>query len=327
MPPSSFPSTRFQDSNMRVLQSLQRGALVLAVLFLSACGGSDSSDTAPVNPPPSASIKLSPSVPTGAVVTLDGSGSNSPEGRALTYSWVLTAVPAGSVATIINPTTVQPTIVVDVAGTYGVALTVSDGAQSARVTNAIGAITSTQAIISDIVEPLSGAVQLGFAFDPGITTVTWTVDGTTLGSGAITQAWDTTTVANGNHTVLAHLAFTNNNYTLDVSRTFAVAQTTVTFTGSSATESLGALTAIAGAASPNGIIRMDAALDGVAFGTLAAPNACLDPTGAACASTGPNGYQFTGTVTGGNHTITFTATDGVGHSLGTQVRIAVSDVT
>jgi hypothetical protein len=312
---------------MRVLQSLRQGALVLVVSFLSACGGSDQgSNSTPPNAPPVASIKLSPSVPTGAVVTLDGSGSNSPEGRAVTYSWSLTAVPTGSVATIVNPTSVQPTVTIDLAGTYGVALTVSDGAQSARVTNAIGAVASTQAITSDIVEPLSGTVQLGFAFDPGITTIDWSVDGTALGSGTTDQPWNTATLANGSHTVLAHLSFVNNAYTLDVTRTFQVTQRTVTFNGPAATEVLGALTAIAGAASPNGIIRMDAALDGVALGSLAAPNACLDPTGAACVSTGPNAYQFTGTVASGNHVVTFTATDGVGQSLGTQIRLAVTDV-
>ena len=172
---------------------------------------------------------------------------------------------------------------------------------------------------------MSGAVQLALSFPPSFNTIDWTVDGVAIGSG-VTVAWDTTSVANGSHLVRARLNAVANSYVVDVTRTFQVSQTTVRFNGATASESLGAFTAITGAQSVNGIIHVDATLDGVVLGTLTAPNACLDSTGVACATTGPNGYQFTGTVVGGSHVIVFKATDGAANSLSTQVPLTVTDV-
>jgi hypothetical protein len=309
---------------MRASRSLLQWALCLVVLLLAACGSNDGADTS--NFPPTASVKIPVSTFATAVVTLDGSASSANGGRTLTYSWALTSAPAGSVATITNPTTVQPTLTPDLAGNYTVALTVSDGKQSTRASATILASAITNAITSSIAEPESGIVTLGFTFDPGVTTVDWSVDGVALGSGAATQRWDTTTVANGSHLVRAHLTVAANNYTYDITRTFQVGQSPVSFTGTTATEVLGAVTAITGAQSTNGIVRVVGSIDGVAIGTLTAPNACLDATGAACATAGLNGYQFTGIVASGLHTVLFTATDGGGNSLGAQVFLSVTDV-
>jgi hypothetical protein len=65
----------------------------------------------------------------GFTVTLNGSGTTNPSGLGtLTYSWALTSVPAGSAASITNPTSVTPTFVPDVQGTYKITLTASNGA-------------------------------------------------------------------------------------------------------------------------------------------------------------------------------------------------------
>ncbi len=58
----------------------------------------------------------------GATVQLDGSRSLAPF-----YSWSFASTPAGSAATIVNPTAVAPTFVVDKSGDYVVQLVVSDG--------------------------------------------------------------------------------------------------------------------------------------------------------------------------------------------------------
>jgi len=308
---------------MLASRSLRQLALVLVVSLLAACGGGsdDGSDTS--NNPPTISIRIASAVPVTAVVTLDGSASSAAGGRTLTYNWVLTSQPAGSTATIVNPTTSQPTLTPDVVGTYNVTLTVSDGLQARSLPGTITASALTApTIVADVVEPLSGSVQLTLSTDPGASTITWTADGTTLGTG-VPLTWASSSVANGSHVIGARLQFAANYY-YDISRTFQVTQTTVSFTGATVSQTSGMYTAITGAQSANGIVRVDATLDGVAVGSLTVPNACLDSTGAACATAGLNGYQFTGTAATGTHVVVFTATNGIGNHLSTQVFFAVS---
>src|SRR5580704_5159686 len=84
----------------------------------------------------------------GTTVTLNGSGSTNPSGiGTLTYSWAFTPVsglPAGSQATLTNPTSVTPTFVPDVEGIYQITLTVSNGA---------GTDTSTVAVNVNTIPP------------------------------------------------------------------------------------------------------------------------------------------------------------------------------
>ncbi|SDL63048.1 hypothetical protein SAMN05421823_10797 [Catalinimonas alkaloidigena] len=62
----------------------------------------------------------------GTTVTLDGRASKDSENRTLTYLWSFTKKPAGSVATLTNPTTAQPTFVGDLPGEYEAELTVTN---------------------------------------------------------------------------------------------------------------------------------------------------------------------------------------------------------
>ncbi len=62
----------------------------------------------------------------GDTVALDGTGSYDPDGDSLSYLWEIT-VPAGSTATVAEPTAAQTECTVDVHGEYLLSLTVTDG--------------------------------------------------------------------------------------------------------------------------------------------------------------------------------------------------------
>jgi len=78
------------------------------------------------NHAPVANAGLDQTVAVGDTVTLDGIHSYDPDGDSLSYSWVLTSLPAGSAATL-NGTGVARTFVPGLAGTYEAQLAVSDG--------------------------------------------------------------------------------------------------------------------------------------------------------------------------------------------------------
>jgi CubicO group peptidase (beta-lactamase class C family) len=74
---------------------------------------------------------------TGVSVALDGSASWDADGDSLTYLWSLTSAPASSSATINDASTIRPTFVPDVDGSYVAELVVNDGltnSESALVT-------------------------------------------------------------------------------------------------------------------------------------------------------------------------------------------------
>ncbi|HLZ33514.1 MAG TPA: PKD domain-containing protein [Nitrospira sp.] len=79
-------------------------------------------NTAPVaNAGPNQAVAL------GTTVTLNGTASSDVDGSPMTYLWSFVSVPAGSGATLANPTTAKPTFLVDKAGQYVVQLVVNDG--------------------------------------------------------------------------------------------------------------------------------------------------------------------------------------------------------
>ena len=79
------------------------------------------------NSPPIAQAGSAQTVALGATVQLDGSRSSDVDGNPLTFRWTLTTLPSGSTATLTNPSSVQPTFVVDRPGIYIAQLIVNDG--------------------------------------------------------------------------------------------------------------------------------------------------------------------------------------------------------
>ncbi len=67
------------------------------------------------------------SAPVRASLTLDGSASSDADGDTLQFQWTVVSRPIGSVAPLLNPTSVTPSIVIDRPGTYRLRLVVNDG--------------------------------------------------------------------------------------------------------------------------------------------------------------------------------------------------------
>jgi hypothetical protein len=63
----------------------------------------------------------------GEIVRLNGNGSYDPDGDAIGFNWVLSVQPPGSTASLTDPMTPTPSLLPDLPGTYGIALTVDDG--------------------------------------------------------------------------------------------------------------------------------------------------------------------------------------------------------
>ena len=79
------------------------------------------------NSKPTANAGPDQTVITASIVHLNGTGSSDPDGTAVLYAWSLLSKPTGSAATLADATTVNPTFVADLAGTYVAQLIVSDG--------------------------------------------------------------------------------------------------------------------------------------------------------------------------------------------------------
>jgi hypothetical protein len=93
------------------------------------------------NAAPVAVVSANQNVLTGALVTLDGSGSTDANRDPLNYNWVLTSKPAGSIASLNVNNSPKPSFTADLPGTYVASLVVSDGSLSSAV--AVGSVTAS----------------------------------------------------------------------------------------------------------------------------------------------------------------------------------------
>jgi hypothetical protein len=103
---------------------------VSELLYTTVYGHSATRDTTlskVENSNPIANAGDDQNVITGSTVMLNGSNSSDANGDLLTYSWSLINVPIGSHTSLKNSTSVKPTFVADVDGTYVIQLTVNDG--------------------------------------------------------------------------------------------------------------------------------------------------------------------------------------------------------
>lgn len=154
-----------------VLRTLTAGLTCSAVLLLAACGGGGGGGGDAVITPPTAVVKPSQaSVPIGTAVTLDGTGSTTPNGGTLSYAWTLTTKPDGSAAVLSDATGSKPSFTPDKPGDYVVDLVVKDakvGSPVVRVTipatnpDPVAVITpATQSVLQGSTVSLNGATSL-----------------------------------------------------------------------------------------------------------------------------------------------------------------------
>jgi len=115
------------------------------------------------NLPPIANAGADQAVATGAQVTLDGSGSSDPESHVLTYAWSLTSKPAGSSATISNPTSINASLIPGTSGSYTVQLVVNDGTNNSSPDTMVvtAATVNTTGLIPDSGQTTSYTATFG----------------------------------------------------------------------------------------------------------------------------------------------------------------------
>ena len=133
--------------------------------------------------PPTANAGDDQGVVFPGVVHLDGSGSTDPEGTPLTYQWKIDSGPAGSVATLDDPTSKTPNFTPDKKGVYVVSLVVNNGLYDSGIDLVVITVYNNAPVAragTDItVATLGGTAQLdgSNSSDPDGTALTyaWTI--------------------------------------------------------------------------------------------------------------------------------------------------------
>ena len=190
---------------------------VSALVVLTACGGGDGGGdeaTGPsTNDTPIVNAGVLQNILAGTAVTLDGSASSDANGDALSYVWTLTSKPAGSAASLSNPTSPKPTFQADVAGTYVASLVVNDG----KVSSQAGTVTVTATVAN--AAPVANA---GIAQNT-VTGTAVTLDGSASSDAngdALSYVWTLTSKPAGSEATLNGANMVNPTFVADVAGSY-----------------------------------------------------------------------------------------------------------
>ncbi|MFZ2949155.1 MAG: PKD domain-containing protein [Desulfuromonadaceae bacterium] len=190
------------------------------------------------NAAPVANAGIAQNVVTGALVTLDGSGSSDANNDLLTYSWAFTSKPIGSGASLSSLTNVNPTIIADVAGAYVFSLVVNDG----KVNSAATTVTVTASDANAAPVANAGTAQ------NVVTGALVTLDGSgssDANNDLLTYSWAFTSKPTGSGVSLSNSTNVKPTFTADVAGAY-VLQLTVsdgTVTSTASTVTINAVTA------------------------------------------------------------------------------------
>jgi hypothetical protein len=185
--------------------------------LLIACSGGDSDSGGGGGAgAPTANARADETAAVGVPVTLDGSASDSPSGTPVSYQWTLSGKPAGSTASLINPTSARPTFTPDVAGAYTATLVVqANGVASSPDTVTVTCVTGNVAPVANA-GPDAGAA-------PGKPI---TLDGTASrdpNNTAVTYSWRIVEQPPGSHPVLTGATTAKPTFTADVAGRYVIA--------------------------------------------------------------------------------------------------------
>jgi hypothetical protein len=116
--------------------------MCIALVMAAGCPGSRTNPTPTTNQPPVADAGADQVVNVGAVVTLDGSGSNDPDGDTLSFTWAQTLGPS---VTLSSASSAMATFTAPATGaTLQFELSVSDGSNTAADTTLASVVPVVQ---------------------------------------------------------------------------------------------------------------------------------------------------------------------------------------
>lgn len=167
------------------------------------------------NSPPVANAGADQSVKTGEPVNLDGSASTDADGDLLTYQWALTEQPGGSVASLSDANTVDPSFTPDVDGEYVLTLTVSDG----EATGVADQVTVTAATPNSAPTADAGEDQSVFVTDAVTLNGSASAD---PDGDALLYSWRFVSRPAGSSAALQNAETVNPTFTADVEGDFVI---------------------------------------------------------------------------------------------------------
>lgn len=216
------------DNFMKFKNKLNIFFFSALILSLTACGGSSgggtktsisssSASSTPIitNTPPIAHAGVDQNVSIQTFITLDGSASSDQDGDTLTYQWLLTSVPDGSLASLSSTTAVSPTFTADVEGAYVVQLIVNDGKTDST------ADTVTVVASRENSAPVANAGPDQNVFIMSVITLTG-AESSDVDGDQLTYQWSLTSTPEGSFASLNDATTVSPTFTADVEGSYVV---------------------------------------------------------------------------------------------------------